>query len=211
MKKLSIILFFATLCIAACKKDSKVSQVVTASYPTVMVSGPQYYSINTGGTLPTITGTAYDSFYKESDPVTIDNSTLDNSTPGLYIVQAKAKNKYGYIGTANIYVAVTNVPTTQDISGTYKRDVNGFVVNVTKVANGLYYTDNVGGTGALVVPAYFAVLNDTTIDFGTQPTSGGTLTVSNPKLSLVPGDTTYQYKLNLSGFSPDAVRNFIKQ
>lgn len=211
MKKILISILIPAVAFTACKKkENQISQVVTPSIPTVTLTGASIYDIPVGGTLPTISATAYDSFYKVSLPVTIDNSTLDNTTPGLYVVQVTAKNKYGYIGSSPVLIAVTN-PNTVDISGTYQR-TTGFVSHVSKVDNGLFLIDNVGGTSALPVAAYFVVTSDTTLDFSTgQPTSDGPLSATNEMLSMSPGDTTISWQLNASGFSATAVRTFVKQ
>ena len=206
---------------ASCKKTpNDPSITVTVSYPTITVSGAQYYSIPVNGTLPSISATAYDSFYNESCAVVLDLSTLDATTPGLYAVTASAANKYGFVGYKTVYVGVTNEPASLDISGTYIRLATaGRVANVTKVATGMFQTDNVGGvditnpgTGASVT-AVFVVTSDTTIDFGSQLTSAGTLTANSETLTLVAGGgsgTTLAYALSLSGFGTQ-VRTFIKQ
>ena len=109
MKKIVIVFVLAVIATVGCKKkDNTVSMVVTASTPIVTITGPQYFSIPVGGSLPTIAATAYDTFYRQTLPVVIDQGGLDNTTPGLYSVTASAKNKYGYIGSASVYVAVTS-------------------------------------------------------------------------------------------------------
>jgi hypothetical protein len=211
MKKIAIISIMAAAAIAGCKKkENQVSEVVTVSYPTITLTGSNIYSIQVGGALPTVSATAYDSVYDENDPVVMDNSALDNMTPGLYVVQITAKNKYGFQSSKNVYVGVTNVPAAEDISGTYYRTSNFDTAHVTKVATGMYYTDNVGGTHALLVGAYFVQTSDTSISFGSQPTSDGTLSVNNASLTIAPADTSFQYQVIASGFSPTAVRQFVK-
>lgn len=211
MKKTIIISLIVALAIGGCKKkEGNVSQLVTASTPTVTLTGPSIYDIAVGGTLPTISATAYDSFYQESIPVKIDQSTLDNTTPGLYTVNVTATNQYGYVGSAPVLVAVQNRPAAEDISGQYLRAATGFISNVTKIGTGLYLTDNAGGTAALPVAAYFVITSDSTIDFGTQPTSDGTLSAEDATISFAPGDTTLAYALNASGFAT-SVRTFVKQ
>ena len=217
MKKIIIVSALAAIAFAGCKKkENTVSMVVTASTPVVTITGPLYFSIPIGGSLPTITAVAYDTFYKDSLPVVIDAGSLDNTTPGLYTVLATAKNKYGYIGSASVYVAVTNISGSLDLSGWYERNATpAEAAHVTKLATGLFMTSNVGGDDTVtqasaVVSAVFAVTSDTTIDFGSQLTTAGTLTASQETLSLAVGDTTYAYALNLSGFGTQ-VRTFVKQ
>ncbi|HXS36385.1 MAG TPA: hypothetical protein VN721_06765 [Flavipsychrobacter sp.] len=217
MKKIAV-LFLVVFCILGCKKKyNAVSQVVRVSTPTVTLTGSLYYSIPVGGSLPTISATAYDSVYKQSLPVTIDKSTLDNSTPGLYIVQIVATNQYGYKGSANVYVGVTNVPAAENLAGQYLRGATGAIVNVSKLATGMYLTDNFGGVDTTASPGFnfsavFVQTSDTTIDFGAsgQPTADGTLIVTDASLTTVPGDTSFSYKVTASGFGT-SLRTFVKQ
>jgi hypothetical protein len=118
---------------------------------------------------------------------------------------------------ASVYIGVTSADPALDLSGTYIRlSTPGRVANVSKLGTGLFMTDNVGGvdvtdptTGAQI-SAVFVVTSDTTLDFGTQLTSGGSLTGSQQTLTLNPGDTTLNYAIALSGFGTQ-VRTFVKQ
>lgn len=219
MKKLLILSVFAIAGFSACKKkETAVSSLYTYSTPTITVIGAQYYSIPVGGALPAINASAYDSFYHEAYPVLIDQSTLDNTTPGLYAVTATSRNKYGMQGTKSVYIAVTDVAESLDISGTYVRNAApGRVAHVSKLATGLFMTDNVGGvdvtdpsTGASIA-AVFAVTSPTEIDFGHQvASSGAALSATDATLDLTP-PVTFSYILKLDGFSATAVRTFVKQ
>ena len=209
MKKTAIIILLSALAITGCRKKTKdVSQTVTASYPTVTLTGSQFYSIHIGNNLPSVSATAYDSVLSESYSTTIDNTTLDNTKPGLYIVKVNAKNKNGYIGSANVYIAVTEVSDAVDLSGAYDRAGNP--CNVAKVARGLYFNDNIAGS-TLVVPGYFAQTSDTTIDVPLQPVEGvGDLSGTDATLSLTPPDTTFSYHVVNSAFGSQ-LRTFVKQ
>ena len=217
MKKLFILSLIAAAAFASCKKkENTISEVHTYSTPLITVSGAQYYSINVGGALPTISATAYDTFYNENCPVIMDASQLDNSTPGLYAVTLSAKNKYGMKTSTSVYVAVTDVASSLDITGWYQRNgTPGRSAHITKVANGMFMTDNVGGvdttdpaTGARIA-AVFAVTSTASIDFGTQETAGGVLSASDETLSLST-PYTVAYAISLSGFGTQ-VRTFVKQ
>jgi hypothetical protein len=231
MKKIMIAASLLTIFLAACKKDDpdKVSTLRDVTRPTISFSGGQFYSINTGGSLPTVTATAFDSALGESYPVTIvGTDALDNSTPGLYIVSARSKNKYGFITNENVYVAVTNIPESTDISGEYKRvDVStGQAAIVTKLARGLYQLDNLGGvirTGAgarpdLMFPVYFVQADDSTLLIPEQETAIGSIQVEDengvPNQAILrrsPGDTSYRYAIISGSPFGDAVRTFKKQ
>lgn len=211
MKKYILVPILIALTIGACKKtDDDVSHEVTVSYPTVTITGSQFYSIRVGGSVPTATATAYDSTLKESYPVDFDLASVDNTTPGLYVVQAIATNKNGYKGSNVVYIAVTDVPASTDLSGTYKRTSNSAIVHVTKILTGLYSTDDVGGAPSLPVTAYFAHLDDVTIVVPPQPTSVGTLSCDNATLHMAVGDTSYSYVV-INGNFGTSVRKFVKQ
>ncbi len=218
MKKILILsIALGGLVFTGCKKrDSyNVSQLVVESHPVITFTGSKFVSIPVGGTVPPIAVTAYDSFYNEVCQVTVGESVIDNTTPGLYFQEFIAKNSKGFRSTAAAYVAVTDVPASADLSGVYKRAGNNAVVNLTKVANGLYQTDNLFGTplgtpGGAYVNAYFVHINDSTIAMPDQPTDLGTLQTDDVGLHLAPGDTTYSYKIyNLT--SNNALRTFKKQ
>lgn len=227
MKK--ILLFSAVALFAAsCRKESdKISTVQTVSRPTITLPGGEFYSINTGGALPVVTGTAYDSVLKEAYPVSIvGTEALDNTTPGLYIINAKATNRYGYYSLTNVYVAVTDIPATVDISGNYKRtDVTtGDVSIVTQLARGLYYLDNLAGASRatrpdLLFPVLFVQSNDSTLLIPAQETAVGNVrvkdTLNRPDMAIyrhLPNDTNYKYAIiSPSSVFGSAIRTFKKQ
>ncbi len=227
MKKILALSFFAAIAFAGCKKqENTVSKLVNVSYPTGRITSGQYFSFPLhGGPLPTVNSihaTAYDSFYHESIVPVVDASHLSNLAPGLYVATVSAKNSNGFTGYAYVYVAITDVPDSMDISGFYLRQLGGSPspsnpVFITKKATGLYLTSNVGGvdTGTQktsIVPAVFAITDfaNSTLDFGKQPTSAGTLTASGGLLKESPVDTTISYSISLSGFGSQ-VRTFVKQ
>jgi hypothetical protein len=213
MKKYKIILSMAVMAavIYSCKKSTPevVSKVVTASAPTITITGPEIFSIPVGGSLPTVQATAYDSVLGEACPITLDASGLDNSAPGLNFVAIKSSNKNGYISSKNVAVAVTNIASSWDLSGTYKRVSNGIPSICTKLANGFYQVSNVGGS-SLVVVGYFVQTEDAKIDFPLQSTSAGDMDCTGETLVTLPGDTSYAWVVKNASFGP-AVRTFAKQ
>lgn len=198
--------------LVACKRNIyPVSEIIVASYPTITISGSQFYSIPVGGALPTVTATAYDSTLNESYPASLDASGLDNTTPGLYFVPIKATNRFGYISSKNVYIAVTDIPAAWDLSGLYQRTANGADVNLTEVANGIYEVDNVGGAPSLPVVGYFVQIDDSTITFPMQPTDNvGDVDCINEKLMVSPPDTSYSWNV-VNPFFGTANRTFVKQ
>lgn len=215
MKSIKILLSLiavATFAAMSCRKlPDNVSTVEVASYPTITISGSQFYSIPVNGALPNISATAYDSVIKESYLVTLDASGIDVTTPGLYVVAIQAKNKFGYIGSKNVAVAVTDIADTWNLSGEYRRTSNNALVNLTKVANGLYEVDNVGGAPTFAVLGYFIQINDSTIDFPLQPTDlAGQVDCINETLTISGSDTSYAWNVVNPNFGP-AFRTFEKQ
>jgi hypothetical protein len=228
MKKILIVLVAGMFLAQACNKTyDGVSQEVTVSYPTITFTGLPFYSINVNGAVPTVSATAYDSTLGESYPVVLEGTdAIDNTTPGLYIIKARATNKYGEYSLANVYVAVTDISATTNISGKYKRvDVGtGDISNVTQLARGLYQLDNLGGVArtpanaSLIFPVLFVQSNDTTLLIPEQPTAVGNIKVKDERsvpdqaiLHRNPADTNYRYAIISGSPFGTAVRTFKKQ
>lgn len=212
--KRKLILSFAVgslIIYSGCKKRDSydVSQVVVESHPTITFTGSKFVSIPTGGTVPSIAVTAYDSFYNEVCTVEVGESTVDNTKPGLYFQEFVTKNSKGFRSTDVAYVAVTDVAESQDLSGSYLCVARGGTAIVTELANGLYETDNVGGNPTGPVPVYFVQFNDTTLYFPTQPTEAGDMGFSEVSLSI-DDPVTYQYKIDNPGYGA-GLRVFEKQ
>lgn len=217
MKKTLFSLLAGSLLLAACRKsrDEVVSQIETESYPTITFTGSQYYSINTGGSLPSVSATAYDSVIGESYPVSITGTeALDNTTPGLYIVNATAKNKFGYITNEAVYVAVTDIADAVNLAGEYTRVSNSAPVTVTRLARGLYLSNNISGAIPVTAgsPGLFVQINDTLIDVPLQPSEAfGEFEAISETLQMQPGDTAYSYILSPANIFAQNVRVFKKQ
>lgn len=212
MKKIIIFFTFAVLLTACRKRNEIVSTIYPVSYPAITFTGSKFVSIPVGGTVPGIAATAYDTLLKEVCVVEQGPGTIDVNTPGLYFQEFVTKNSHGYRTTDVAFVAVTNVPSSANLDGLYKRVGNNAEVNIVRKANGLYETDNLFGSapGGTFEKAYFVHINDTTIIMPNQPTSLGMLKTSNAKLHMAPGDTTYSYKLQ-SLTSNSTLRTFKKQ
>lgn len=189
MKRIFILSALAIMAFASCKKKlTTVSTLVTVSYPKITITSPKFYSVPVGGVLPdanSVVATAYDSFYHEAISVVVDASTVSSLTAGLYTIKVSAKNQYGYKSYENVYIAVTDVADTVDIGGLYYRNMDTMrPALVTKVARGLYRTTNLGGvdTGTQktsIFPAYFVMVDNTTVDLGNQALPGTDTTASD--------------------------------
>jgi hypothetical protein len=233
MKRILMISALAAMAIAGCKKkENQVSTIVTVSYPTITISTPKFYSIPVGGTIPDpngIVATAYDSFYHENITTIVkDASKVSTLTPGLYTITVSAKSQYGYIGYDNVYIAVTDVADTVDVSGFYLRSLGGAAdpnrpAIVTKVARGLFRTSNLGGVDTTglptsLIPAYFVVTSATAVDLGnqaipnTKTTGADVITGSYGALDLVTIPNSYSYAFSdQQGVFGTSVRTFVKQ
>lgn len=211
MRRILFIACLAVTVISSCKKEDDVSKVVRVSYPEITLQGSKFYSIRTGGAIPTIQATAYDDMLDEEYPVEMDASAIDNQTPGLYVMPITATNRNGYITTEVVYIAVTDIDESKDLSGTYLRTTNGEEMNVTEVANGLYQTDDVGGAASLEVTVYFAQLNDTLLDVPEQPTPDvGDISADNARVFEGESSTTITW-IVINGFFLDNQRSFVKE
>lgn len=221
MKKLLMLSAFAALAFAACKKkEDTVSRLYSVSYPTITIQTPTYYSFPVGGgPLPnanTILASAYDSFYHESIKPVIDASKLSNIAPGLYIATLSARNSHGFTGYAYVYVAITDVLDTINLSGRYLRAANNDTVHITKMARGLYRTDNVGGVKwsedpEAIVPGHFVQDGDQlTLHMPTQPSAIGPFSGMTGLVNMIPGDTSLQYVLTGNAKFDGATRVFKK-
>lgn len=211
MKKLLIIFFLATVAMTGCKKDKDtVSKTVDVSYPTINLKGDKYISIPVGGSYTDEGATGIDDISGAQTDIMAESSTLDASTPGLYYMSYSAKNANGYITHVGRYIAVTDYADDIPLEGIYERTTNGITVNLTRVAKGLYMTDDMGGAG-LPDAGYFAVIDDSTIDFGPQLSEslGTEISGSGGSLSVTATDTSYSYALDAPGYGTQS-RTFVK-
>ena len=126
--------------VAACKKitTDNVSEEINVSSPVIKLNGAQYVSILVGGTYTDQGATASDTMYSVVGTVSFDASGVDASKPGLYPVVYRVKNNKGFESVTTRFVAVTNIPAAEDISGLYRRTSNNGPMNVTKITRGIY-------------------------------------------------------------------------
>jgi hypothetical protein len=212
MKKLFISTLAIVVFVAACKKkENQISKVAPVSAPTITFTSSQFISIPVGGTLPDIGITAYDSVLHEVDKVN-DTGAVDVNTEGLYVKTAYTRNSNGYTTTSAVYIAVTNISASTDISGTYVRLSNGQPINVTKMATGLYWIDNVGGVpppSDAIIPVAMAQLSDGSFIAPSQPSTEGAVSADDIQFTPGPPDTI-RYIVDNPAFGA-SVRTFVKQ
>lgn len=160
MKKLLASLFILSILFVGCEKDTSTEDISTiTSYVTFDLEGELLMKIPLG---QGYTEPGFVAMEGESD-VTGNvevAGTVDGDSPGLYTLNYSATNADGYPSTTSRTVIVFDptAPAT-DISGTYTtaivrteddgtnpRDYAG-EVNISKVAQGIFYTDGLlGGT-----------------------------------------------------------------
>lgn len=212
MKKLLVVALLATCTIfqQSCKKDTINNKVVKVSYPTINLSGSKYVSLNVGTAYADPGATGTDDVSGSTKTLTAEYSSLDVNTPGLYYMRYSMTNANGYITKVARYIAVTNYNDAIDLTGTYERTSNGVQVNLTKVSRALYRTDDMGGAG-LADAAYFAVIDENTIDFSAQLSEsiGEEIDASAEALNIGATDTSFQYRLSAPGYGT-ALRIFQK-
>ncbi len=210
MKKILILLAIAITVLGSCRKKEYDTRVVKVSYPTITLKGDKYVSLNVGTpyTDPGATGT--DDVSGSTSNIMAGFSSLDVTTPGVYYMSYSMKNANGFVTTVGRYIAVTNYADGINLEGTYERTSNGVEVHFTKVSRALYMTDDMGGAG-LPDAAYFAVIDDSTIDFSAQLSEslGAEIDASSEALVIDGGDTTVQYRLAAPGYGT-ALRRFVK-
>ncbi len=214
MKKLLILSVFAAIAFGGCKKkEGTISTLHSYSKPTILIPGGDYYSIPVGGLLPEIVATAYDSFYHENCTVVFDQSKLDNTTPGAYVVIATAKNQYGMAASRTLYVAVTSVSPVVNLAGKYVRVATDDTVMLSMLANGFYMTSDVAANGAAdttyVVPAYLVQTSDVALTMPAQTSKFGSFYGTGGTITMTATDTTYEYVVHNNVFAP-TIRVFKK-
>lgn len=206
MKKILAISAFAALAMASCKKkETTISELRQYSKPTIVLNEGRYYSIPVGGILPAIKATAYDSFYHEDATVLLDQSKLDNTVPGIYTVIVTAKNTLGMAATDTLWVAVTNISSTIDLSGKYLRIETDDTMMLTKLANGFYRTSDAAGNGPAdtthVIPAMFVQTATDALVMPVQNSKFGTFYGTTGFINMDVSDTTYEYTLRNNAFA----------
>lgn len=210
--------FAVVLLFAACAKkyttDNVTEKIVEPHYPKIVLNGDQFVSVPVSATGQYTDAGAIgindnDNSQTNLEPLTND---VDLTTPGFYTVIYEFRNTDGYTTTATRFILVTNVDASLDYSGDYVRTVNGQAMSVTKVATGLYKTDNVGGVAGIpdyVFDVYFGQIDDTTLSVPLQPTPLGNLYCVSSFIYPTSSDTTIKWGVRNPSFGT-AVRTFVK-
>lgn len=199
--------------INACKKieNQYPSKVVNVTYPGIELKGDEGISIHVGDTYVDPGATLTDDVTGAVSDITGDVSGVDATTEGLYFVTYTASNANGYETTITRPVAVTDVDDAFDISGEYFHATRGGTAYVTKIARGLFKTDNLNGGRTALGSIYMMVKSDNTLDVPMQWSNDGGFMGDylSDDLTLSP-DTTYSYAIDAAGFGT-SLRTFEKQ
>lgn len=214
MKKILLFALVSLVVVSSCRrKENNVSLDVTVSYPQFHYPNGKYFSIKVGYPLPAVTAiaTAYDTFYKQACPVVVNfnaysnkqtgytTTGVDNKTPGLYTASISSKNQFGFTNYDIIYVGVTNIPDTMNLSGLWYDTTGTYPLNridtVTKVATGMFTASNIYGADVVsdaadVYSGLFLVLDPNTIVFAPATLN---ITGNSAVLNLPAFDTNMVY------------------
>ncbi|RYU91393.1 DUF5011 domain-containing protein [Mucilaginibacter terrigena] len=184
-----IALILAGVILVSCHKDKfdykpgYVGRSKITTYPIITVKGSDYVLVTKGGTYNDPGATAK----AGAEDVEVKSSTINVNVAGVYTQTYTATNVDGFSATATRHVVVYDTDAgaaAHDYSGNYARNTNGSVVEVTKIAPGVYSVFNPGGAPGtdLTVIAF----NDTGTDFyiPQQNASDGSPTSSSQETSV---------------------------
>jgi hypothetical protein len=219
MKRIQSIFFTIALLVIAMACDdepeSKGVAVGVIRYPAIEIQGDELTMIAAGGTYEDAGARAF----LGTDDITGEletSSNLDPTTPGVYTVNytVSTVNELDQESTATaqrlIIVAPSNPNTAVDLSGTYARNTNAAPAVWTKVTDGVYLNDNIGGVlppSIAVLPVYVFHFDDNSITIPTQPVPNGYGLLS-AEITLEPNG--YSVVIDNVGFLTNT-RTFIKQ
>lgn len=210
---LSGALLLGIVALSSCKTDDTDNISIVRTYPSITLNGVPALSVNVGDTYTDAGVVAK----LGSTPVTARvTGSVNTATAGVYTITYTAKNPEGdSISTSRIVGVVDPAVNSLDLSGVYKRSSNNVAVNVTKLGNGFYQTDNFGGVpppSAAILPAYFFHLTPTTVEFPAQnvPGAGGVDFTGDQSVFNGSDIVNYSYVVVNPGFGT-ARRTFVKQ
>lgn len=214
MKKIiPLIIIVLAFGFSSCKKDeihntdTKVGISDVTVYPVLTMAGSPYVSIVKGDTYTEAGVTAKEG--TSTINVTTTGSVNINQ-PGLYVITYSATNKDGFPATVSRTVVVLSAHENPgvDLSGKYDYVAGGYTSTVTKVAEGVYTTDNVWNA-ATIIPVVFISLDGLTISVPNQNTGYGPIFGTG---TYNPATKRLVYTLSLSNYGiSNSNRNWQKQ
>jgi hypothetical protein len=214
MKKIiPLIIIIVAFGFSSCEKDeihntdTKVGISDVTVYPVLTMAGSPYVSIVQGGTYTEAGVTAKEG--TSTINVTTTGS-VNTSQPGLYVITYSATNKDGFPATISRTVVVLPAHENAgvDLSGKYDYVAGGYTSTVTKVAEGVYTTDN-AWSAATVIPIVFISLDGLTITVPNQSTGFGPILGTG---TYNPATKRLVYTLSLPNFAiTNSNRNWQRQ
>lgn len=179
MTKYIIPILFLFVVATGCNKDKftdtadQVGSSKVTYFPELTMNGDAYMSLVQGGTFTDPGAKATE----KAQSITVTASgTVNTNQPGLYTITYSAVNKDGFAATTERIVVVLSAHETAgvDVSGDYAYVGSGtYEAIITKVAEGVYTTDNIYGSAT--IPAVFVTLDGATVTIPTQNTGYGPL------------------------------------
>ncbi|MEP6951282.1 MAG: DUF5011 domain-containing protein [Ginsengibacter sp.] len=160
-KRYVYILIVFVLALSSCDKDPIVSndKMVGRSkvtyYPNFEITGGENISVVVG---PAFTDPGVKASAGGADIPVTTSGTVDGSAVGFYTLTYAATNVDGYSAsvTRNVFVIPSAEVQGVDLSGAYMTTGGTPNATITKIAPGVYFTDNCWGNGSTaIIPAYF--------------------------------------------------------
>jgi hypothetical protein len=203
-----VALFVLAGIIYSCKKETTKGVSRITKYAILNLKGDRFMAIHKGATFtdPGVTATIDG---KPVSPIIV--GTVNAAKPGVYQINYTVYNADSFQVSEYRYVGVIDTDGVRiDLTGTYTRTSNGVPVTVTKITDGLFLDDNVGGVPApspAILPVYFYHCAGTVLDVPEQsvPNGYGTLHCDGAGLD----SNGFHWVVINSGFGT-SVRKFTK-
>lgn len=195
LKYITIVMFFSAI-LFSCEKDYESHITKVTYFPSIEVLGGQFMTVKLGQAF-TDPGVLVKIGDDEVDADEV-SGTVDVNTIGVYTITYSKVNEDGFSASAQRFVGVIDPGVlANDFSGQYQRTAYGAnttpsgIATWTKVADGLYTCNNVGGVpddNAFVYNVYVFNLVDNKVMVPTQPDllGGGTIFCTSTKAGAEP-------------------------
>ncbi len=200
--------FVAVSCcflIFSCEKETTMGVSKITTFPTIRLNGDRIINHPIGtpfqdpgavGKEGTKDAQVSVQFARFSEGKFTPLSSIPTSVPGVYQIKYTAVNVDGFkISDARYVGIVSEANKSRDISGTYRRNTNTTTFPVTKLGNGHYSANNIGGVPGrpeYIFDFQFFNTNGDTIVGPPQPgVNGKEVYVANAKIT----DTGFQWSV----------------
>lgn len=205
MRRYLLVLAAAVIGLQSCEKLETEGVSFETQFVEFQLNGDAYTSVVLGDAYIEEGAVAKEG--EEEKEVTI-RGAVDVNQVGVYEVVYSAINKDGYPGSVSRTVAV--IPGAEnegvDISGNYKYNNGNQIAEITKLAPGFYYMNNVWGPND--IPCYILTSDGSDLILGLTNTVYGRVTGSG---ELTGNDLALSVSLLDQGGLIDIPRNWTKQ